>query len=68
MSTLFQAVYLDETVMKKEATTEESPFSDTIQNTKSTTEFMDPLGVVVAQVKTEKIAEDEQSTIKEEPV
>ena len=52
--------------MKKEEITEESPFSDTIQNITSTTEFMDPLEVVVAQVKTEKIEEDEQSTIKEE--
>ena len=54
-------------LVKKEATTEESPFSDKIQNTTSTTDFMDPLEVVVAQVKTEKIEEDEQSTIKEEP-
>jgi len=63
-------VIVEETVIKKEEITEEDPLSDTIQNTTSTTEFIDsdPLEVVAAQVKTEKIDEDELNAIKEEPV
>ena len=52
---------VDETVVKKEDTTEEDPLSDTIQNTTSSTELMDqdPLEVVGAPVKKEEVTEED---------
>ena len=62
-------VIVKETLIKQEDTTKEDLLSDTVQNITSTTELMDqdPLEVVGAPVKQEKIEDDEQINVKEEP-